>query len=95
MRLARFVLGAAMLLGGLATQVEAKKDKDKEPEMASKPSVPINKDPYPHTATSTTGAFDSRNIAPEKSWRYVVRKTGEFRYLCAIHPSMKGVILVK
>ena len=38
MRLARFVLGAAMLLGGLATQVEAKKDKDKEPEMAAKPS---------------------------------------------------------
>lgn len=55
----------------------------------------INKDPYPHTATSTTGAFDSRNIAPDKSWKYVVRKTGEFRYLCAIHPSMKGVILVK
>ena len=40
------LLGCVALI---ATQVEAKKDKDKEPEMASKPSVPINKDPYPST----------------------------------------------
>ncbi|MEO6237350.1 MAG: cupredoxin family copper-binding protein [Vicinamibacterales bacterium] len=55
----------------------------------------INKDPYPHTATSQTGAFDSGSIGPDKSWKYVVRKTGEFPYLCTIHPSMKGVIRVK
>ena len=40
------LLGCVALI---ATQVEAKKDKDKEPEMAAKPSGSINKDPYPST----------------------------------------------
>ena len=29
----------------------------------------VNKDPFPHTATATSKAFDSKGIAPGKSWR--------------------------
>ena len=55
----------------------------------------VNKDPFPHTATSTTGGFDSRAIAPGKSWKYVAKKTSDFPYACTIHPSMTGTLHVK
>ena len=55
----------------------------------------VNKDPFAHTATSKTGAFDSREIAPGKSWKYIAKKPGDFPYVCAIHPSMKGTLHVK
>jgi len=55
----------------------------------------VNKDFYPHTATSKQGGFDSDDIAPEKSWKYVAKKKGDFPYICTIHPSMKGTLHVK
>jgi plastocyanin len=55
----------------------------------------VNKDFYPHTATSKQGGFDSDDIAPEKSWKYVAKKKGDFPYICAIHPSMKATLHVK
>ena len=55
----------------------------------------VNKDPYPHTATSKPGGFDSGSIASDKSWKYTAKKKGEFSYVCTIHPSMKGVVRVK
>ena len=55
----------------------------------------VNKDPFPHTATSKTGGFDSKTIPAGKRWKYTARKTGEFEYVCAFHPTMKGRLLVK
>ena len=55
----------------------------------------VNKDFFPHTATSKKGGFDSDDIAPEKSWKYVAKKKGDFPYICTIHPSMKGTLHVK
>ena len=55
----------------------------------------VNKDPFPHTATSNAGAFDSGNIAPEKSWKLTTAKKGEFDYLCTLHPTMKARLTVK
>jgi plastocyanin len=55
----------------------------------------VNRDPYPHTATSKTAGFDSRDIAPGKSWTYTAKTKGDFAYLCAIHPSMQGTLHVK
>ena len=55
----------------------------------------INKDPYPHTATSEAGGFDSHEIRPGKSWKYTARTAGAFAYICTIHPSMKGTLRVK
>jgi plastocyanin len=55
----------------------------------------INKDPFPHTATSTAGAFDSGSIAPEKSWTFKAAKTGQFSYICSLHPTMKAQLTVE
>ena len=54
----------------------------------------INKDPFPHTVT-VKGAFDSRDIAAGKSWKFVPRKTGEYAYICTLHPNMKGTLRVE
>ena len=50
-----------------------------------------NRDPFPHTATSTAKAFDSGTIATATSWTYVAWVKGAFPYVCTLHPTMKGV----
>lgn len=55
----------------------------------------LNKDPFPHTATSKAGGFDSQVIAAGESWKYVARKKGDFAYICTLHTTMKGVLRVK
>jgi plastocyanin len=54
----------------------------------------VNKDPFPHTATAA-GTFDSRSVAAGASWTYVPRKSGEFAYVCVLHPGMKGTLVVQ
>jgi plastocyanin len=54
----------------------------------------VNKDPFPHTATSA-GVFDSASIAPEKSWKFVAAKKGSFDYICTFHPTMKARLTVE
>jgi plastocyanin len=53
-----------------------------------------NKDPFPHTATAQ-GVFDSKEIAPGKSFKWTARKAGSYEYVCTLHPGMKGSITVK
>jgi plastocyanin len=53
----------------------------------------VNKDPFPHTATSS--AFDSKDIAAGASWTYTARTRGEFPYVCTLHPTMKAILRVK
>lgn len=55
----------------------------------------INNDPFPHTATALNGGFDSKNIAPNKSWRYKTKKSGVFPYFCTLHPMMKATLRVR
>jgi plastocyanin len=54
-----------------------------------------NKDPFPHTVTSHTGAFDSQAIAPGQSWSYTPTKAGVFPYLCTLHPTMHATLTVE
>ena len=54
-----------------------------------------NKDLFPHTVTAVGGRFDSHEIKATKSWKYVPRKKGEFGYVCTLHPTMKGMLVVK
>ena len=54
----------------------------------------INKDPFPHTVTAT-GVFDSHSIGPNRSWRYTARNTGQYAYVCTLHPNMKGSLKVE
>ena len=55
----------------------------------------VNKDLVPHTATSKAGGFDSKDIQADKSWRYTIRTTGEFAYICTFHPTMKATLRVE
>jgi plastocyanin len=54
----------------------------------------VNKDPFPHTATSKP-SFDSGSIESGASWTYVASAPGEYQYVCRFHPTMKGIIRVK
>jgi predicted outer membrane protein len=58
-------------------------------------SLKVNKDLVPHTATSTAGTFDSKNIQADRSWKLTTRKTGDFAYICTFHPTMKAMLRVK
>jgi plastocyanin len=54
----------------------------------------LNKDPFPHTVTAP-GAFDSRAIAAGASWKYVAKRSGNFAYICTLHPTMKGTLSIQ
>ena len=54
-----------------------------------------NEDPVVHTATSTTGAFDSGDLAQGESFSVTFTTPGTYAYLCTPHPSMSGQILVQ
>ena len=54
----------------------------------------VNKDLVPHTATAA-GVFDSRSLAPHASWSHVARKPGRYDYVCTLHPTMKGTLIVE
>jgi len=56
----------------------------------------VNKDLVAHTATSSDpGIFDSKLIAPGKSWKLTVRKKGDFPYKCTYHPTMTATLHVQ
>ena len=55
----------------------------------------VNKDPFPHTATSEAGRFDSAIIAPDKSWTYTPKRKGKFPYICTLHTTMKATLRVE
>ena len=55
----------------------------------------VNKDPFPHTATSDTGGFDSKKIPAGKSWKYTTTKKGDFDYVCTYHDNMTGTLHVR
>jgi plastocyanin len=56
-----------------------------------------NQDSAPHTATKTggSGAFDTGNLKKGQSGTHKFDSTGSFAYICAIHPNMKGTVVVK
>ncbi len=54
----------------------------------------VNEDPAPHTATSE-GNFDSGTLGKGQTFSRTFNEAGAFDYICTIHPSMKGRILVE
>jgi len=55
----------------------------------------LNKDMFPHTATSMPGGFDSQQINASESWKHTFDRQGEFSYVCSLHPPMKATVKVK
>ncbi|MDC9825601.1 cupredoxin family copper-binding protein [Devosia sp. ZB163] len=54
----------------------------------------VNQDSAPHTATAQ-GAFDTGPMNPGQGVKLTFSAPGDFAYICAIHPSMKGNIKVQ
>ncbi len=54
----------------------------------------FNDDSTSHTVTSTTGAFNSDNIASGATYSHTFSQAGTYSYYCAIHPNMKGMVVV-
>jgi plastocyanin len=54
-----------------------------------------NDDIVPHTATAADSSWDSGVLQPGGSWRMVAGDRGEWKYLCALHPSMVGTLIVR
>ncbi len=54
-----------------------------------------NKDLVPHTVTAQAEHIESGEIGPGKSWTFVARRKGEIDYLCRLHPTMHGVLVVR
>jgi YVTN family beta-propeller protein len=54
-----------------------------------------NNDSVTHTATSTTGAWDSGEIATGSSYTVTLNQPGMYTYRCDIHPFMQGTVVVQ
>ena len=54
-----------------------------------------NADPVVHTATSTSGAFDSGDLDQGESYSVTFTTPGTYDYLCTPHPTMTGRIVVQ
>ena len=53
-----------------------------------------NSDPVPHTATAKDAVLDSPEIAAGSTFRFTAGKKGRFDYICTLHPTMKGTLVV-
>jgi len=53
-----------------------------------------NLDEEPHTVFSLTRAFQSDALDTGQSFSFVFDKPGTYKYVCSIHPHMKGVVVV-
>ncbi|MCB8882696.1 cupredoxin family copper-binding protein [Acidisoma cellulosilytica] len=55
-----------------------------------------NNDSVPHTATALDGkSFDSGTLDPGARWSFTFKMPGHYPYRCAIHPDMRGTIIVQ
>jgi plastocyanin len=54
-----------------------------------------NSDFLPHTVTAAAAKLESGELAQGRSWKLVARKKGEIKYICRLHPTMGGVVLVR
>lgn len=53
-----------------------------------------NQDTAPHTATATGNAFSSPQLGKGKGYGKRFTKAGRYTYLCALHPGMRGTVIV-
>jgi plastocyanin len=54
-----------------------------------------NDDDEAHTVTATDKSFDSAGLDSGQTWGHTFSKAGTYTYFCALHPYMKGKIIVR
>lgn len=55
----------------------------------------VNDDADAHTVTATDKSFDSGGLDMGDVWTHEFDKPGKYAYFCAVHPYMKGVVVVQ
>lgn len=55
----------------------------------------VNGDDTPHTSTAEDGTWDSGNLAEGEEFSFTADEPGTYPYVCDIHPSMKGELVVE
>ena len=55
----------------------------------------VNNDTVAHTATSDDDVFDSGNLDEGQEFSFTFDEAGTFSYVCEIHPTMTGTIVVE
>lgn len=53
-----------------------------------------NEDGFAHTATAKDKSFDSGNLEKDAAFEHTFDTPGTYEYLCAIHNSMTGSVVV-
>ena len=54
-----------------------------------------NVDDDPHTATANDKSFHSPALDTDEKFSFTFTKPGDFAYFCALHPHMKGRVIVR
>jgi plastocyanin len=54
----------------------------------------VNDDSEAHTVTASDKSFDSAGLDTGDGWTHVFSSVGTFSYFCALHPYMKGSVVV-
>jgi plastocyanin len=54
-----------------------------------------NRDVVPHTVTSAAARVESGDLGPGGTWTMTAARKGEIRYVCRLHPGMRGLLIVK
>ena len=56
----------------------------------------INRDIVPHSATATGGTkWDTGPLQEGQTGRYVARAVGSARYVCTLHSTMHGKLIIR
>jgi plastocyanin len=54
----------------------------------------VNRGSAPHTSTSRTGMWNSGIMTSGDVFSRVFKRAGTFRYVCTLHPTMRGRVVV-
>lgn len=54
-----------------------------------------NNDGMPHTVTANDGSFGSEQFSAGGSFTHTFDKPGTYSYYCALHPTMRGTVVVE
>ncbi|MBI4016178.1 MAG: cupredoxin family copper-binding protein [Candidatus Aenigmarchaeota archaeon] len=55
----------------------------------------VNEDDAIHTVEANNNAFASPELFKGDSWTFTFNKKGAYEYICGIHPTMKGKVVVE
>ena len=55
----------------------------------------VNEDEEIHSIVSSQGLFTSPGLDAEQHFSYRFEKPGTYEYRCALHPQMKGMVVVR